>query len=36
MKRIVDRTQGAALVAVLVFLVMGSYVSLLHALAQIA
>ena len=37
MKRNIVRTQsqGAALVAVLVFLVMGSGVSLLHAFAQI-
>ena len=37
MKRTIVRThpQGAALLAVLVFLVMGSGVSLLHAFAQI-
>lgn len=38
MKRIINtaQTQGAALAVVLVFLVMGSGVSLLHAFAQIA
>ena len=38
MKRIFDskQKQGAALAVVLVFLVMGSGVSLLHAFAQIA
>ena len=38
MKHIIESgtTQGAALAVVLIFLVMGSGVSLLHAFAQIA
>lgn len=38
MKRFFDstKTQGTALAVVLIFLVMGSGVSLLHAFAQIA
>ena len=36
MKRYIETKQGAALAATLVFLVMGSGVSLLQAFAQIA
>ena len=36
MKRIIEKTQGAVLAVTLVFLVMGSGVSLMHAYALIA